>query len=534
METGDTVLPFEKSGLRYQFNLGSISKLVSPHCITLNEPVVGLSNNTTNSPLLTRFPFIFDIYHDKIIENNEEMICCDKCGAIHNLFCPFCSKESFKEHSFSIFRKNTIESVFVFIVVGDVSNQILDSLLSFPFPFYLGQYNELFTFCKLSNNHYHHIKLVESEIPPDCLLSNPKSHIPNFEPSKISRADFNMILSSLLTILPKMDSCHIVLVNSLPHECVKSSLPQGFSLSIINTNCIECDCSKVSRESGGLYLPYAKSLPSKITAIQSISLQTQNGKETNVNPVLVFQGSLLTHISSIIQPTEYKQPIQIVVKSSNGVYVFTLSIGKACGIKTFLYNASMANFLLLPNFSTKAFGQLLSQYGESKKEIIIPFSLRYFPLYHSQVIGRTLLQFLSQRPFVYQILPSIKVQEYVTRNLVSSHTMFLMLYHSVFYIYVGNSVSSSDCLLFLGQAIPKNHESFPVSFSQRIPESPLWRQINEIQSKFNDYELPIMVVPNESGRRVELLDILECDEINGNNIIAQKYSEIADVLYKSK
>ena len=57
-------------------------------------------------------------------------------------------------------------------------------------------------------------------------------------------------------------------------------------------------------------------------------------------------------------------------------------------------------------------------------------------------------------------------------------------------------------------------------------QSDLWKTIRSIKRMYEPYEIPIIVVPNESGRRVQLYEALSCDIVNGNNLIYQRYADL--------
>ena len=55
----------------------------------------------------------------------------------------------------------------------------------------------------------------------------------------------------------------------------------------------------------------------------------------------------------------------------------------------------------------------------------------------------------------------------------------------------------------------------------------LWKAIRIIQSQFPSIYIPIIAVPSESGRRTEIVELLRCDSMNGENILLRRFGDLA-------
>jgi hypothetical protein len=105
--------------------------------------------------------------------------------------------------------------------------------------------------------------------------------------------------------------------------------------------------------------------------------------------------------------------------------------------------------------------------------------------------------------------------------------VLLVLYERAIYVWVGCGLTRE----VLGRVLGVEPASMSVSFEvTEVGESvvtDLWTSVRSIRRLFLPVWIPVIVVPSESGKRVQLIEILECDEVKGANLVLQRYGELA-------
>ena len=573
-DTGNDVsIECKISGITCQIQNFAVPTLQKPFYFNSQNPIIPLSKNMIDngdkSVKELPFPFLCNIFHEKIIRLDSTPSKCPKCGAYLPLtsfptgssFCPFCSPENMKStnfiDSFVSFPNNISVPKFIFLLVGNATDYFYDSINSFEYPLILLTYsNEHFIMCHYKNGKFFQDHLFESEISPTSFSIFPNDKkVPHFPESTLFKAELDKILEELFNILPRNEDLannpvHIVLFNTTLHSCIHSfNVPNDLNvtLSLCSTNAWKCDCNNVCLESGGFLLPFSQifNIPHMKQILNSSIRFNKNSisfaNETNSNivgqsqiveynkPALVFPGYYYIQ-NGLKSVYNSKNPnyIQIIINATEQTYCFSISINSQTGMKSFLYEASLPNMLLAVSSGECSFANILRIYSNSLKEgLLIPHSLRYALLFPKLTPRRTIHQVLSHRPFVYQILPVLRPVDFVSSSICTNISILVILYENTICVYVGNEVTKATWESVIGVPPSSQMMSFELFDADPSFQSDLWTIIRAIRKMYFPYKIPIIVIPNESGRRVQLMQIMELDINKGSNEVYKAYGEIA-------
>jgi hypothetical protein len=103
--------------------------------------------------------------------------------------------------------------------------------------------------------------------------------------------------------------------------------------------------------------------------------------------------------------------------------------------------------------------------------------------------------------------------------------VLLIVYENVMYVWVGVEVKRETWPELIGVPWPGSSASF--GLPEVECESALWVSIRSIRRLFGGLYVPVVVVPSESGKRMELLKILSHDYTEAENNLVKKYTAVA-------
>jgi hypothetical protein len=219
--------------------------------------------------------------------------------------------------------------------------------------------------------------------------------------------------------------------------------------------------------------------------------------------------------------------IEIQIQTDEFDFYFTRTFGSASGVTGFVYSMATPN-LLLTEAPQVYFAALMRMYSKSNDSLTIPFSLKYFMLL-SPRFGpkRVVSKCLTARPFVIQMLPMFRVPNVISSSLCTSASVLLVLFESTVYIWIGSDLGQEVWREIVGVEGSSVSRSFEVFDIDEGFASNLWVAIRSLRRLFAPLHLPVIVIPSESGRRVELVEVLDCDDKNGVNLVLQRYCELS-------
>ncbi|OHT06894.1 hypothetical protein TRFO_24999 [Tritrichomonas foetus] len=551
----DVVIDCKISGVTCQITNSAVPTLTRPYFFSSPNPILPLSNhfldNGNSCIKELPFPILCDIFHQNIHHLENIPAICPNCQAflpvdsfsekVEN--CPFCHNSEIKESFVSFPNSGEIkieQPKFIFLLIGNATDYFYDSISSFSYPLiFLTYNNDHFIMCQYKNEKFNENHLFESEIPPNAFCQFPKDKkVPHFQESKMYKADLNKILNELSEFIPKIESpIHIVVFNSVPHTCIESFHFSNATLSVCSSNSFICKCSESCHNSGGLFLPHSQSFNiDNMNHIVSSSIrlgkQLQNSKKDedkfNNDLALVFPGQFYIQNGLKSVSENPINPVQIVLQTYQRTYCFTKTFFTKTGLKTFLYESSLPNMLVALSKTSFSFSDILSQYSKSLKDgLIIPHSQKYTLLYPTISPRRTIHQVLSMRPFIFQIQPVFRVIDFVSQNICTTISILLVLYENTIYVYVGSEVKKDTWESVIGVPPSSQMISFEIVDVAPTFQSDLWKVIRGIREMYKPYRIPVIVVPNESGRRVQMMKILDVDIVKGSNEVYKRYAEIA-------
>ena len=573
----ELAVPFGRSGARHSISVNNIPLIKRPQTIESELPVLPLCKTfiktaPSNISRMT-FPFLIDVFHKEIEEVTETPQICPKCGAFlpFQSFtngipsqCPFCT--SFTECSPSYIKfpknKNQISKViYIFVIIGNIHSGFYDYLEHFENDFILCQYTDHLTFLKQNRNGgYSTLECFESEMPPSIRMRN-ATKIPMFPAVDIRKSDFNEILRQVEISVPDFGGIrHIVFVNDLPHTCLTEFNLKNATFSLLSSNSIKCSCRDSCNTFGGFFLANHITMPASMNEIKNISIKSSNGNFSHNDKrlSLIAPGYFCLENSLPFISKVDSQILQIVVELNDSFVVSTFTMKSQEGIHTVLREVEFPNFMLAIAKNNVTLEQFAVDYNQTKEVIELPSSLSYIthfkPLFGYNEIPRVISRVLSQRPFVFQFKPTVRVPNFISDEIISTISILLILYDSTIYIFIGGDVSRLEWKVVLGVQPSDSMMSFEIYDTQidsnnNINElyggSPkderdkrnredtikarneLWKAIRIIQSQFPSIYIPIIAVPSESGRRTEIVELLRCDSMNGENILLRRFGDLA-------
>jgi hypothetical protein len=187
--------------------------------------------------------------------------------------------------------------------------------------------------------------------------------------------------------------------------------------------------------------------------------------------------------------------------------------------------------LLLCQSCHKYFNEMVVQHSRSAQQsyhVCIPFSLRYIPSFPALnwerlVIGRV----LAMRPFVIQVLPVLRVPEIISAGLCTSMSLLVVLYEDVIYVWVGVELGKAVWDEMIGAKCVSISTSFTIVDVHPDFSSDLWVSIRSIRQLYAPFEMPVIVIPSESGKRSELCMVLSHDEKGNCSVLRKRFAELA-------
>jgi hypothetical protein len=285
---------------------------------------------------------------------------------------------------------------------------------------------------------------------------------------------------------------------------------------------------------GGYFLPnsYSLNIPG-LLSVSRTSLRTSDGVSEAKANTLLFPGNSLVFDSLAAGSNRPKTTIQIIVETNSRIFCFSESISSRSGLRSFLYETSTPNFLLVPK-SREIFKDLLRDYSAGTDSFLIPHSLKYFMLFPElQLPRRTLPHVLTMRPFVVQILPVLRVPDFICSTICANLSILCVLFERVIYVWIGSDISKQTWMSVVGTEKSPRSTSFEIVDVPEEFTSDLWVCIRSIRKLLLPYRVPVIVVPSESGKRPELLQILDCDRTVKENMLLLRFSEIGRAILLS-
>lgn len=538
-EGTDVIIGYDRKGDSFQLHGSSVPILNFPYGFDSEQPILPLSKNLIQNSVKflkgVTFPIYCNIFHEKIQKIDYEMRKCERCGAYlseSDFKCRFC-EQSDVETCFTKIENNEkdkCDPLFLFITIGNLSEDFYKNMEMFKYRFILMCYDKKgFTVLQKMGKRIGFLSLLDAEIPPNSIF---KMHdglkIPHFPISDKNGFKMDSIFKKLKPLISSIDQfLNIVIVSNVSHTCLTNNfdIPNA-SLSILSSNTTRCACCDVCYKTNGFYFPYSEnlSIPGLCEVYSSSIRFGKKYIQLNDHSLLIHGFHLIFDQMPVFSISE-SMPVQIIIKTNSYVYCFTTTFKSKPGLKSFLYESSLPNMLTAFGANKESLKSLILQ-SMTKETITIPYSLRYFMYFPTISNRRTINSVLSMRPFVVQFLPSLKIPEFVSQSLFSNISLLLILYESTLYIYIGNDVKKETWEKELGVIPSSFNESFELKGISNDFQSDLWKTIRSIKRMYEPYEIPIIVVPNESGRRVQLYEALSCDIVNGNNLIYQRYADL--------
>lgn len=544
----DVVIGCNLSGIICHIQNSAVPVLNKPYFYKSQTPILPLSDHMAEpgNNYLKNLPFtlLCDIFHDKVCHYEGPPALCPKCSAYLPLesfpsgtgLCPFCNNSEMPD-SFVSFPNKIKEPQFLFLLIGNATDYFYNSIKSFPYPLLLMTYNDHFIMCQYKNERFSQIHLLDSEIPPNSFSKFPADkEIPHFSDSTMYKVDFNQIFNELKIALPNSESelpLNIVVFSNVPHTCLEETYDfiPNTTLTICSMNTFICNCNKICYKTGGLFLPHTQNFKIPyLTQIISTTVRHGNAIELEEDRSLsiVFPGIYLVNDKLPSESYSKVNPIQIVIEASKRTYCFSTTYYTQTGLKPFLYSASMPNMMISLEEANLNFSEILINYSKSLSDgLLIPNSLKYTLLFPKLSPRRTMHCILTNRPFVYQIEPVLHPIDFISESICTTISIILILYENTIYVYVGSEVKKDKWKDVIG-ASPMSHMiSFEIVNVDESFQSDLWTLIRAIRAIYYPYIIPVIVVPNESGRRVQLMQILDIDYTNGSNNVYKMYGDIA-------
>jgi hypothetical protein len=511
----------------------SIPMLTSPYAYSSLTPILPLSSHllsgASSSIARTPFPLLVDIFHPDISAENLAPDKCAKCGAYltSETGCPFCTDSELPSTFISFPAPSPSTPLFVFLVTGNTTDLFFDGILNFPHPFLLLRYEEHFIYYQLVKSEFREFHILDSPIPPNAIISKVGSaKRPTFPVSESRWAHFNELIPQLRPLLPASELYHLVLVNSLPHTCLEEFEFEDMTVSLLSTNALNCSCKEICQCSGGYFLPnsYSLTIPNLFTVV-SKSIRLPNSFVESSNKMLLFPGNLAIFGGLCMGSSRATTNLQIVLQTNTHIFCFSTSLESRSGAKNFLRDMATPNLLLVPN-AREVFKTLLKESSGDAESLFVPYALKYFLLFPELTSHKSLPDVLVMRPFVVQLLPSLKIPEMVSSSICANLSVHCVLFERSIYVWVGFDVPAETWMAVIGAEKPPRSTAFEIIDVDEGFSSELWVTIRSMRALLAPFRLPVVVVPSESGKRPELLEILAVDRTLKENLLLQRYAEI--------
>ena len=574
MEPFDTItvrdqisIPYKCDGVRCSLNIQSVPQMMRPQTVEMENPVQKLCPSFLKSsgPNIAKmtFPFIIDVFHQAVSNPVEYPKRCEKCNAflpqesftngVPNV-CPFCTKPIDCKPSYLRIPKveKEKESIFIFVVIGNMHSLFYEYLSSFEHSFMLCSYTDHLTFCTKTKSGFKYLECFDCEVPLSIAM-NKVSGIPMFPYTDIEESDLNVVINAVDEAIPDFGGIrNIVIVNELPHKCPTEFKLKNATFSMLSSNSMKCKCREFCSNNGGFFLAHHYALPAAMKEVMNIGIRCITASSDDNRLSLIAPGYYaVQNTLSIINKIE-NQPVQIIVELNDSYVVSTFPMKSIEGLHTLCRDIELPNFILsLKDTSVAGFAY---DYNQTENCIELPSTLTY-ALHYKRFFGyneapRIISRVLPGRPFVLQIRPTVRVPRFVTDDLLSTLSVVLILYDNTIYLYVGGDVSRGEWKALLGVSPPDSLVSFEVydtkADEQEIEESVLalqrteerkkdfiearnemWKAIRILQSQFPSIYTPIIAIPSESGRRTEIVEIMRCDSSKGDNTLLRKFGDVA-------
>ena len=533
----DVAIACKPSALSCQIQSSAVPLMRTLHAIEFKDPVLPLAQHVLKNPdsvmKKVSFPFLVDLYHAGVVKSEAKPRKCEKCRAlVTGEACPFCSDREAPPCYVSWPRKSAKEPVFVFLVVGNTTDLFYEGIRNFPHPMILMRYEESFVFYRVENGHFREYHMIEEcELASSAVMrAIGDVKLPKFPDTKLYRVDLKAVVERLIEMLPDVNNVfHVVVFNSLPHTCI-DGVPEkpGVTVSVLSTNCINCNCVNVCERTGGHFLPHTYSV--NMSGIQTVcrhSIRTRDVNLESREAVFLYPGQLLVQNGMPVWTNKQFVNAQIIVKTNDTGYCFTLSLKSEIGMKTLMYEMAVPN-LLLTEKPVEFFTHMLQSCTHTAETLNVPHSLRYFMLFPPYApTQRTISSVMSTRPFVVQFKPTLRVPDIVSARLCTTLTVMLILHRSTIYVWVGSDIPKSTWLELIGVENNTSSTSFEIVDMPPTFASPLWQCIRSLRQLLQPHQAPVIIIPSESGRRDQILQILAVDQINNENTLLNKYGALA-------
>lgn len=537
----DIVVGAKNDGMSVDIQRETVQPLTCPYKYEYSTPLMPMSSHFLQNPDSTtkniKFPFLANIFHQGIEHLDSQPGKCDKCGAYKLVgTCPICNPDE-NRISFCSYDSEENIPIFLIVLIGNPPDDFYSSLIGFPYPVVLASYDKHLIFVTKHGEKYTHMHLFDSEIPPNTILENINSLIPPFPEAKIHKSDFNQILEQITTSIPSFDRpVHIVFFSfTLPHTCIDSFNIPNTTFSVCSSNTLKCNCCDKVYSSGGVYLPFAHTLNIPyLTNCLSTRLQTHTQLFENNDPFLVlpFHNVIFDYLTC--GTSDPLTPIQVVIRTSNKLFCFNISLRSQIGFHQFLSNVSFPCFLIAMQTQSPTFPEVMQKYSQTIESLSIPYNLKYHLLFPEVLFKRTIPNILSNRPFCIQIQPTYRIPEFITSSLLSTVTILIMLYNNTIFIWTGNEVKRDTWQQQFAAQPKPGMVSFELEDPPEDFSSETWNSIRALRALYAPIRIPVVVVPGESGRRVHMIEMMEIDFKNGTNLIYQRYRDIASTTVPPK
>ena len=524
----DSLILFEKNNFKYKIKSNSIEYINFP--LKIENPILPLSNLILENKIEflnnISFPFLININNNSLIQKiNYEPKKCLNCNSfLLNEFekCPFC-QDSYEIKS-SFFYKNDFKKnpIFLFIIIGN--NISLNFLKDFKFPFYLCFYDNNFNFLYQKNNNFQLMTLID-DFNPNFYLINNLLKIPliNFN-NKLNNINLNELIIKLNNF--NFNFNNLILLINITHQCLKT-FNYSYSISIFFNQIIKCDCNNIINNSGGLYLPYYNEIDLiNLNHIISTNIQCILFKDFQIQNSLINQNYGIIH--KINKMIYFNKPLtfQIQIQTFNKLYFFSFTLKTCKGLKSFLFESNLYNFLI--SINENDYLNIIKNYNENKENLIIPNNLKTFLFYPLINLNKNISLIYSYKHFIIQIYPTLKIIDFSSEMLFSSDIILLILFNNIIYLFIGGNISRNLWDELIGIQPINISNSFEIFENKN---SKLWEIINEIKFKFyNNNKIPIIIIPSESGKRIDLFYSFEFDIINFENLIYKKFNKLINLI----
>jgi hypothetical protein len=529
----DVIIRCQGSGSSWQVPISSVPTLRAPYAFFSQDPLLPLSDTfllrADSSLKALQFPILLDLFHSKIELLSASAPRCHQCqGYQPDLSdCPFCQHSSVAPSFWRFPATDPVPELFAFCLIGDIPQLFIDFLPNFAHPFVLLRYDGHFISYQAVQGELREFHLIDDcEIPPSAVISTAIPPLPPFRPSTLKKADLSLLVPRLTAMLASLEGViHLIVLNSLPHTCLTDFSHPTMTFSFMTRNCVNCECKNACQRSGGAYLPHSSFFsPRGFLSVRRVSVLCNGTRTESKTSALLFPGTFLVVNSLLATVTAPIVSVQIEVETATSVFCFSRSFAAQPGLTNFLSSISTPNLLAAAS-ARDFFTTLLKLHSKSKDSICLPFSLKYFLLFRDDFAAiRVFPSVFSSRPFAVQIIPVLRVPDFISPSLCTTRSVLLVLLERAIYVWIGVELGV-DKWRAAGIEPVSTASSFEVTDVGAATD--LWTTIRSIRALCAPLWIPVIAVPSESGKRVSLLEALDCDELVGSNLVLQRYGELA-------